>query len=296
MNKRPTGLFADKSHKIFSKIEFVNALTPKEISTLNSKYSFLGLCIKQIVVDNYGNEKNKKESVNSDLLCRKRYRNNFNSLKDFLYKYYGAEDSFSIKKKAKKQKKRKLSGNESNKKYTKVDLYELRNGLNSIKEDCKKIEYKSCKNENDFEFKSKIVGYILNFKKYLSNAQYSLLFNKWKNELSKIKGIDLFNLNKNNDLFNWKISILKAFKSEIVLFAMCNICDNLIEGETHHSVDNKKVFIDDKMKEEEDKKNESTDSNLSQSSDDEDVNNNFNDNQALLLQFIKNANNDEENL
>ena len=94
-------LFADKTHKIFSKIEFVNALTQKEMSHLNKKYLYLGLNIKQVVVDNYGNEK-KKESSISDLLGKKRYRNNFNSLKDFLYKYYGKEDSLSIKKNQKK--------------------------------------------------------------------------------------------------------------------------------------------------------------------------------------------------
>lgn len=286
-------LFADKTHKIISKIEFVNALTQKEMSHLNKKYLYLGLNIKQVVVDNYGNEKNKKESSFSDLLGKKRYRNHFNSLKDFLYKYYGKEDSLSVKK-IKKNKSRKLSGNDSTKKISQEELYELKNGLYSIKEDCKRIDYKICLNE-DNDLKSKIIHYILQFRKYISNEQYSFLFDKWKNELSKIKGVNLFNSNENNNLFNWKISILKSFKSEIILYSMCNICDHLLNGEKAFAEDKNMISVD-KMKNEE-KKMESTVSDINESSDaeSEDDENIFNRNQALLLQFVKNARNDEEN-
>jgi hypothetical protein len=286
-------LFADKTHKIFSKIEFVNALTQKEMSHLNKKYLYLGLNIKQVVVDNYGNEKNKKESSISDLLGKKRYRNHFNSLKDFLYKYYGKEDSLSVKK-IKKNKSRKLSGNDSTKKISQEELFELKNGLYSIKEDCKRIDYKICLTE-DNDLKSKIIHYILQFRKYISNEQYSFLFDKWKNELSKIKGVNLFNSDENNNLFNWKISILKSFKSEIILYSMCNICDHLLNGEKVF-VEDKNMISVDKMKNEE-KKMESTVSDINESSDaeSEDDENIFNRNQALLLQFVKNARNDEEN-
>jgi hypothetical protein len=286
-------LFADKTHKIFSKIEFVNALTQKEMSHLNKKYLYLGLNIKQVVVDNYGNEKNKKKSSFSDLLSKKRYRNHFNSLKDFLYKYYGKEDSLSVKK-IKKNKSRKLSGNDSTKKISQEELFELKNGLYSIKEDCKRIDYKICLTE-DNDLKSKIIHYILQFRKYISNEQYSFLFDKWKNELSKIKGVNLFNSDENNNLFNWKISILKSFKSEIILYSMCNICDHLLNGEKVF-VEDKNMISVDKMKNEE-KKMESTVSDINESSDaeSEDDENIFNRNQALLLQFVKNARNDEEN-
>jgi hypothetical protein len=286
-------LFADKTHKIFSKIEFVNALTQKEMSHLNKKYLYLGLNIKQVVVDNYGNEKNKKESSISDLLGKKRYRNHFNSLKDFLYKYYGKEDSLSVKK-IKKNKSRKLSGNDSTKKISQEELFELKNGLYSIKEDCKRIDYKICLTE-DNDLKSKIIHYILQFRKYISNEQYSFLFDKWKNELSKIKGVNLFNSDENNNLFNWKISILKSFKSEIILYSMCNICDHLLNGEKVF-VEDKNMISVDKMKNEE-KKMESTVSDINESSDaeSEDDENIFNRNQALLLQFVKNARNEEEN-
>lgn len=286
-------LFADKTHKIFSKIEFVNALTQKEMSHLNKKYLYLGLNIKQVVVDNYGNEKNKKESSISDLLGKKRYRHHFNSLKDFLYKYYGKEDSLSVKK-IKKNKSRKLSGNDSTKKISQEELFELKNGLYSIKEDCKRIDYKICLTE-DNDLKSKIIHYILQFRKYISNEQYSFLFDKWKNELSKIKGVNLFNSDENNNLFNWKISILKSFKSEIILYSMCNICDHLLNGEKVF-VEDKNMISVDKMKNEE-KKMESTVSDINESSDaeSEDDENIFNRNQALLLQFVKNARNEEEN-
>ena len=286
-------LFADKTHKIFSKIEFVNALTQKEMSHLNKKYLYLGLNIKQVVVDNYGNEKTKKESSFSDLLGKKRYRNNFNSLKDFLYKYYGKDDSISVKK-IKKNKSRKLSGNDSTKKISQEELYELKNGLYSIKEDCKRIDYKICLTE-DNDLKSKIIHYILQFRKYISNEQYSILFDKWKNELSKIKGVNLFNSDENNNLFNWKISILKSFKSEIILYSMCNICDHLLNGEKVFAEDKSMISVE-KMKNEE-KKMESTVSDINESSDaeSEDDENIFNRNQALLLQFVKNARNEEEN-
>ena len=170
----------------------------------------------------------------------------------------------------------------------------MKNGLYSIKEDCKRIDYKICLTE-DNDLKSKIIHYILQFRKYISNEQYSFLFDKWKNELSKIKGVNLFNSDENNNLFNWKISILKSFKSEIILYSMCNICDHLLNGGKVF-VEDKNMISVDKMKNEE-KKMESTVSDINESSDaeSEDDENIFNRNQALLLQFVKNARNDEEN-
>lgn len=300
--KKTGELFADKTKKIYSKIELVNALTPKELSNLNKRYLNLGLYIRQVVVDNYGNEQNKKEPDSANLLGKKRYRNNFNSLQDFLNKYYGNDDSFSMNKRMKKNKTNNLSENENAQKISEEDLCVLKNGLNSIKEDCQKIGYKICLIENN-EFKSKIIDYIFKFKKYLTDVQYSLLFNKWKNEFSKIKGIDLFNSDDINNLFNWKVSILKSFKSEIALYCMTNICDNLL-NEDNKCIDNKinddKCIINDnniiKDEEHEEHKLESTVSDLNESSDYSDDETNFDGNQALLLQLVKNARNEEENL
>ena len=49
-----------------------------------------------------------------------------------------------------------MSDIEANKKCSTVEISELTNNLNSIKEDCQKIEYKYCKIDAD-EFKSKIM-------------------------------------------------------------------------------------------------------------------------------------------
>jgi len=294
MKQKSNILFANKSQKIFTKIKFVNALTSKEISILNTRYMNLGLHIKQVVVDSFGEEEIKKKSSYIDLLGKKRNRKEFNSLNSFLYNYYGKEKLLSNKK-YKEYKNSNLSEKENNKKYSKEELSELLNALNSIKKDVETIEYKNCVIETD-EFKLIIIDYISKFRKYISKEEYSFLLKKWKNELSKIKGIDLFDFNKIDNFMNWKISILKGLKSEIVLYAISNICDNLIKGKNNNNV-NKNIennINNEKMKRnEEENKKESSDSELS---DDEIEENNFNRNDTLLLQCIKNANNDEENL
>ncbi len=294
MKQKSNILFANKSQKIFTKIKFVNALTSKEISILNTRYMNLGLHIKQVVVDSFGEEEIKKKSSYIDLLGKKRNRKEFNSLNSFLYNYYGKEKLLSNKK-YKEYKNSNLSEKENNKKYSKEELSELLNALNSIKKDVETIEYKNCVIETD-EFKLIIIDYISKFRKYISKEEYSFLLKKWKNELSKIKGIDLFDFNKIDNFMNWKISILKGLKSEIVLYAISNICDNLIKGKNNNNV-NKNIennINNEKMKRnEEENKKESSDSEIS---DDEIEENNFNRNDTLLLQCIKNANNDEENL
>ena len=294
MKQKSNILFANKSQKIFTKIKFVNALTSKEISILNTRYMNLGLHIKQVVVDSFGEEEIKKKSSYIDLLGKKRNRKEFNSLNSFLYNYYGKEKLLSNKK-YKEYKNSNLSEKENNKKYSKEELSELLNALNSIKKDVETIEYKNCVIETD-EFKLIIIDYISKFRKYISKEEYSFLLKKWKNELSKIKGIDLFDFNKIDNFMNWKISILKGLKSEIVLYAISNICDNLIKGKNNNNV-NKNIennINNEKMKRnEEENKKESSDSELS---DDEIEENNFNRNDTLLLQCIKNANIDEENL
>jgi hypothetical protein len=295
-------LFADKSENLISKIEFVNALTHKEITTLNSKYLDLGLYIKQVIVDYYGNEINEKKSFN--LLGKKRERKTFNYLNDFLQKYYGEDDLSSISKSTiNTHKKRKVSDIEANKKCSTVEISELTNNLNSIKEDCQKIEYKYCKIDAD-EFKSKIIDYILKIKKFLLKEQYSFLFNKWKNEYAKIKGVDIMNFEKINNILNWKIPILKAFKSEMILYAMCNVCDNYVKRHINNERNNNKSEEDEPESEEnkinnhkyfeEKKENESSDLDLSDFTDEENSFNHKND--AVLLQLVKHANNDEDNV
>lgn len=293
MEQKTNLLFADKSQKIFSKIDFVNALTPKEIKKLNSKYLQLGLHIKQVVVDNLGNEKYEEKHSFMDLLTKKRKRRGFNSFYNFLFNYYEKESS----KKNKKGKKKYSYDADNNTKLMKEELIELSEALNSLKNDMNNIEYKTCKIETD-EYKEKIIDFISKFRKYISNEQYEFLLNKWKNELSKIKGVDLFDFNKNDNFMNWKVPILKGLKSEITLYALCNICNNIINGKNdknnkceNNVIDKEKNSENDKIQKEE-PKNESSDSELSEEKFEE---NNFNRNEALLLQCIRNANNDEEN-
>jgi len=302
MKNKSNALFADKSENLVSKMEFVNALTHREITTLNSKYLDLGLYIKQVIVDYYGNEINENKSFN--LLGKKRERKSFNYLNDFLQKYYGDDDLSSISKSTiNTHKKRKISDIEANKKCSVKEISELRNNLNSIKEDCQKIEYKNCKIEAD-EFKSKIIDYILKIKKYLSKEQYSFLFNKWKNEYSKLKGVDIINFEKINNILNWRIPILKAFKSEMILYAMCNVCDNYVKRHSNNENYNNINEEDEPESEEkkinnhkyikEKKENESSDSDLSDFTDEENSFNHKND--AVLLQLEKHANNDEDDV
>lgn len=302
MKNKSNALFADKSENLISKIEFVNALTLKEITALNSKYLNLGLYIKQVIVDYYGNERNENKPCN--LLGKKRERKTFNYLNGFLQKYYGDDDLSSISRSTiNTHKKRKVSDIEANKKCTTGEISELRNNLNSIKEDCQKIEYKNCKIEAD-EFKSKIIDYILKFKKYLSKEQYSFLFNKWKNEYSKIKGVDIINFEKINNILNWKIPVLKAFKSEMILYAMCNICDDYVKRHSNNYINNNNSEEDEPESEEkninsnkyleEKKENESSNSDLSDFTDEENSFNHKND--AVLLQLEKHANNDEDDV
>ena len=273
--------YQNKKEKIFTKIKFANALTPKEISNLNARYLHFGLNIKQIVVDSFGNEMYQEQFSIQDLLSKKRNRKDFNPLYGFLYKYYREEETNKCVKKYKKE--------EKYDKYSKEELLELNNDLNSLKEDCKKIEYKNCTIETD-EFKSKIIDFILKYKRYITKEEYSYLFNKWKNELTKIRGVDIFNFHNLNNLYNWKAPILKAFKSEIILYAVSNICESKING--------KRIVNENKNEEnnsnsnllEEEKKNDLPHSD-SDSNENLDDLNFFNKNDGL---FLKGLNQDEE--
>ena len=71
---------------IYSKLNLVNCLNEKEIKRLNSRYNTLGLCIKQVKVDQNGNEINK-EKPKENVLGKKRLRKGFNALDHFLYSY-----------------------------------------------------------------------------------------------------------------------------------------------------------------------------------------------------------------
>lgn len=270
-------------NNFFTQIDFVNALTPKEISLLNSKYLELGLYIKQIVVDSFGYDI-ETESKKKNLLGRKRLRKKFNSLDEFLSKYFEEDSSMT------EQNNTKENTTNSNKKrtqkYSNEDIKELIHSLNSIKEECKKIEYKFCKNE-DIKYKSTIIDYIIKYKNYIKKEEYSMLVEKWKNELFKIKGIDVLNFNQVNDFLNWKTPILKALKSEMILYSICNVCEDLIQGKKKA----KNNMLDKQIKKikKDENKNES-----SESENTEEDYNAFNHDDALIIQLQKNANGDDE--
>ena len=217
-----------QKENIYTKVNFVNRLTDKEISKLNNKYMHFGLQMKQIKVDVFGNEI-VKENERQKILGKKRERKGFNSLDDFLYGYYGKKKFDILNKNFKKEEKKLFDFDPEDRICTRKCLSHLKDSLNEIKVDCEYMANKNSKIETD-EYKSVVLKFIAKFRKYITKDQYEFLYNKWKNELLKVRGTDLFNLDKINNIINWKVSILKCFKSEIVLYGICNIYDGIIAG------------------------------------------------------------------
>ncbi len=316
-------LYTDNSNKLFTKIQLVNTLTQKEIDKLNMKYKELGLFIKQISVDHLGNEIASNELLLENNLLKRKKRPSM-TLREFYTKYYyNSNHHFFSQKNYKsnkdkdknKQKKKKLIKNKNNDEkgkrnqknnhrhynyssyeseseqksenylYDKEELKSLRKNLIEIYEECQNLNYKECK-FNDDEFKIKIIEYIKKFKNFLSDKQYLILYNKWKNELMKIRGVNPFDSGI-SDLSFWKVSILKAFKSEVSLLAMSNILGKKVGemSDNEDSVINKKVVEDKKV-------NESDENNSEESKEEED--DEFENEQAQILQLKKHANENAE--
>ena len=263
--------YKDYSNSIFAKIQLVNALTKKEIAKLNEKYKELGLFIKQIEVDINGNEIHPNEflSKNNLLHKKRRLKKHSMTLQEFYDKYY----SYPKNKKSKNKRIKKnnnessvsdsINQNENENDYASKD--EIKQLINNIKEtynDCQNIDIKKCKIDDE-GFKELIIKFINKYSKYISDKQYTDLFNKWKNKNWIIKG---FNNMDVNSLYNWKIPILKGFKSEIALFATSNILlkqigENNSDGqEKDENQKDKKINEDDKDDEEDsdDSKSESS--------------------------------------
>ena len=259
--------FEKKQLSIYSKIKVVNALTDKMIDKLNSKYSSKGLQMKQIIVDKYGKEITKPLS-SKRLLGKKRDRMEYDSLANFLYSYYGKEQFILLNQTWEKEKKI-LNFDKEDAKCTRKCLSHLKDSLNTIKVDCENMDNKNLKIETD-EYKIAVLKYIAKFKNYITNEQYTYLQSKWKNEMLKVRGTDLFNYDKINDIRNWRVSILKCFKSEIILYGLCNIYDGIINGNKFVKEKNgKNIFkikLEDKKEEE---KIEESDNIDEQSSDSE---------------------------
>ena len=259
--------FEKKQLSIYSKIKVVNALSDKMIDKLNSKYSSKGLQMKQIIVDKYGKEITKPLS-SKRLLGKKRDRMEYDSLANFLYSYYGKEQFILLNQTWEKEKKI-LNFDPEDAKCTRKCLSHLKDSLNTIKVDCENMDNKNLKIETD-EYKIVVLKYIAKFKNYITNEQYTYLQSKWKNEMLKVRGTDLFNYDKINDIRNWRVSILKCFKSEIILYGLCNIYDGIINGNKFvKEINGKNIFkikLEDKKEEE---KIEESDNIDEQSSDSE---------------------------
>ena len=218
--------YIDCSNNLFAKIQIVNALTKSELGKLNEKYSELGLFIRQVRVDEYGNEITENELLPSDnnVLNKKRKRvlkKSTMTLEEFYNKYYENNN-----KKSKKINDNKSISNDSIDDYkcSLEELKDLNKNLIETFNDCQNIAMKKCKIEEK-DYADKIIYYIKKFSKYLPDKQYEDLFQKWKNKNLEIKGFREIDVNNIN---NWKIPVLKGFKSEMILIASSNIISKKI--------------------------------------------------------------------
>ena len=162
LSKKTKFQYEDTSNKLFSKIEIVNALTNKDIDKFNFLYKKFGLYIKQVEVDNFGNQLYQTYNINS--VREKRLKRPMMTLKEFYNKYYFVTEFSKITKIKKnkkllktKKKKKKNEVNES------MDLSEvndessldeeyfrnLKKNLIDIYHDIQNIEYKDCKIADD---------------------------------------------------------------------------------------------------------------------------------------------------
>ena len=232
MNIKSLFKYKDCSNNIFSKIQLVNALTQKEIYLLNEKYIELGLFIRQVQVDNFGNELFPNKLFSERIFLSKKRQ----TLQEFYEEYY-------LKYKKRKNNVHNIRNNLQNNSYDisseernlennllDEELHNLSNQIKGVYNDCQNINIKKCK-ISDENFKKKIIEYIKEFSKFLTKNQYNNLFQKWKIKNYEIKE---FNINSDiNDLSQWRIPILKGFKSEIILFALPNILDKKASTENN---------------------------------------------------------------
>ena len=239
MNIKSLFKYKDCSNNIFSKIQLVNALTQKEIYLLNEKYIELGLFIRQVQVDNFGNELFPNKLFSERIFLSKKRQ----TLQEFYEEYY-------LKNKKRKNNGQNIRNNLQNNSYDisseernlennllDEELQNLSNQIKGVYNDCQHINIKKCK-INDDNFKRKIIEYIKEFSKFLTKNQYNNLFQKWKIKNYEIKE---FNINSDiNDLSQWRIPILKGFKSEIILLALPNILDKDASNENNEFDEEKK--------------------------------------------------------
>ena len=238
--------YQDKSEYIFSKIELVNNLTLKEIEKLNEKYREIGLFIKQVRVDNYGEEKSPDELILQNYVSKKRLlkRHSKMTLEQLYFKYF-CFDSFPDKPKKLRSFHNEIRENE---KYDNIDLQELKKNLEDIHQDFQQLQSRRCKIDK-LEFKKEIIKYIQKFNAYLTTNQYLSIYNKMKE-----KSMTVIDPTKIDDLSEWTVSLLKEFKAEVEYLAISNIIkrqlgEKVDEEEDKFNIKEEKQKIDEENKE-----------------------------------------------
>jgi len=236
--------FEETTNKLFSKIDIVNNLTLKEIQTFNEKYKELGLFIKQVRVDKFGNEKSQEDLIINNYLSKKRLlkRHSTMTLEQLYFKYF-CYDSLSNKPKYLRS-----SNNGNDEQLCNIeDLKELKQNLVDIYKDYKKLDMKKCRIKDE-RFKKIIISYICKFNMYLTTNQYKQLYIKMKDkaqlyiEPTKVDDLDL-----------WPIPLLKEFKAEIEILAISNILNEKIgidideEGKNYSEKKNKSKIKEEKI-------------------------------------------------
>ena len=215
LNEKSEFIFKQHSNNILSKIDLVNNITLNDIQKLNEKYRELNLFIKQVRVDKYGNEKSRDDLVVKNYISKKRLlkRHSKMTLEQLYFKYY-CYDSFSEKSKSSRN---LIYVNEQDELCTIDDLKELKKSLEEIHQDYQKLELKKCRIKKE-EFKERIIKYIRKYNYYLTENQYTDLYNKMKEKAQLY-----MDPSKVDDLSLWTIPILKEFKAEISILAISNI-------------------------------------------------------------------------
>ena len=246
LNEKSEFIFKQHSNNILSKIDLVNNITLNDIQKLNEKYRELNLFIKQVRVDKYGNEKSRDDLVVKNYISKKRLlkRHSKMTLEQLYFKYY-CYDSFSEKSKSSRH---LIDVNEQDELCNKDELKELKKSLEEIHQDYQKLELKKCRIKKE-EFKEKIIRYIRKYNYYLTENQYTDLYNKMKEKAQLY-----MDPSKVDDLSLWTIPILKEFKAEISILAISNILNKKLgidinKEEKHNLIKEEKKKIEEENEE-----------------------------------------------
>ena len=251
--EKPIFIYEDTSKNIFSKIMLVNNLTLKDIQKLNEKYQELGLFIKQVRVDNFGNQKSKNDEINKNFISKKRILKRHSKMTlEQLYNKYFCYDPFQNK-----RENLRLFSNElgSEELCDIIELKEIIRNIQDLHQDYEKLKTKRCF-INKMKFKEKIIMYIQKFNKYLNSEIYPKIYSQMRE-----KALLFIEPNKVDDLSEWTVPLLKEFKAEMEIAAISNIIKNKI-GKSN---DEKKE--DNKPKEKEEKQKIEKDESINDSSD-----------------------------